>query len=580
MWKRLATLAALLLVTPCSLRATEKPRLVILVVFDQMRGDYVKKWRPLFSQEGFIRMQTEGAWFDNCHYPYGVTTTGPGHASLLTGTCPDTHGIINNSWYEAKSGATVNCATSARYTRVPPLMIKTDPAKDDAETKESKKSIGNPDRVLAPTVGDALRLAYGDKSKIVGLSFKDRSALFPVGKNPNGAYWVDSTDGMVITSTYYRDAVAPWVKDFNEKRVINRWFDKEWNRLLPDVDYVAYSGPDEVETEGKGSKQGGVFPHPMNGGKTEITKSYYDALYNSPFGNEFLFELTKSAVEGENLGQDDIPDLLTVSFSCTDSVGHCWGPDSQEVLDVNLRADRLMADFMKYFDEKVGKGKYLICLSADHGICSLPEVSASKGLDAKRLSNKKYHAEAEKFLQTKFGGNEVVDSKTKLKWIEQTSLPWFYLNRKLIESKGLDVKVVAKSLAGFLNRVEGVQRVFTREDLERDQDPYDFFGQRMQRSYFPERSGDLAIMLKPYWLPGEEKATGTTHGSPHPYDTHVPLLVFGTGVNPGTRHEPVTPQAIASIFSQALGIKPPAKAEFPVPDKLFRSSPSSVPSAQ
>lgn len=592
---RMSMLVALL-ATPL-MAQPEKPKLVVLVVFDQMRGDYLDKWRPYFGPDGFIRMQTEGAWFDNCHYPYGVTVTGAGHSSFLTGCDPSEHGIIGNTWYDRRSGKVVNCSESDRYARVPalPKDLPKDELRDDVKAAEAKqkkdepkkeaekpeeeakktdttpkpKPQGTPDRMLAPTLGDALKLATANRGKVFGLSFKDRSAVLPVGAKADGAYWLDSADGMIVTSTFFRDASHAWVSDFNRARVADRWFGKTWQHLRDDVDYVRQSGPDKMPGEGKGSRQGVEFPHRMDGGLKRVGKAYYDALFNSPFGNELLLELAKTCITAEKLGQDEHPDLLSVSFSSNDSVGHCWGPDSQEVLDTTLRSDRMMAEFLKFLDDKVGKGNYLLCLSADHGICPIPEVAALHGLDAKRVPVKKYLTEAETYLRTKFEKDRTSDSKTR--WIENTTAPWVYLNQRLIESKKLDASAVARELAEFLSRQEGVQRTFTREQLTALTDRYDDVGRRMQKSFHPDRSGDVAIVLKPYHLDNDSRfATGTTHGSPHPYDTHVPLLVFGANVQPGRRHDDAVPAMIAAIMAQGLGIAAPAKSIYPAPDLLFK----------
>jgi predicted AlkP superfamily pyrophosphatase or phosphodiesterase len=587
---RLAFLLALL-TSPLIATEPAKPKLVVLVVFDQMRGDYIQKWQPLFGKDGFVRLQSEGAWYVNCHYPYAMTATGPGHSSMLTGSGPDVHGIIGNTWYDRASGAVVNCSESTRYTRVPPLPkdlpkdevldeIKAieakQPKKKSAEDTEAKpegtgkeKPYGAPDRLLAPTFGDAIKAATGGKAKVFGLSFKDRSAVLPVGAKADGAYWLDSADGMIVTSSFYRDAVHPWVAELNRKRIADQWFGKSWERFHPDLDYVKYSGPDDVVGEGKGIRQGVTFPHRMDGGLKRPGKAYYEALATSPFGNDFLLELVRAAVVAEKLGQHEVPDLLTISFSSNDLLGHVWGPDSQEVLDVTLRSDRQVAALLKLLDEEVGTGKYLLCLTADHGICPLPEVSAKRGIDARRVSVTGIIRRAESYLRTSYAPDLPPESKTK--FIENRTGLWVYLNYKLLESMHLKPADVARTLADYLANQEGIGRTFTRAELEGELDSYDAIGRRMRKACFPGRAGDVSFILKPYWLEEDPKTTtGTLHGTPYPYDTHVPLLVFGPSVKPGVRRDEVVPASIASIFAKALGIAPPAKAEYPVPEGLFQ----------
>lgn len=552
--------------------ATDKPRvkLAVLVVFDQMRGDYLEKWQPLFDTDGFVRLQTDGAWFNKCYYPYGTTTTGPGHASMLSGTCGERHGIVNNNWYEG--GAVVYCAGSTRYELVPAPTTKPDP-------KAKPKEIGCPDRMLAETVADALREAH-PKSKIFGLSLKDRSAILPTGKRPDGAYWFN---GKFVTSTYYADRVHPWVEEFNKSGAADRWFGKNWEKSRADLDYEKWAGPDAVVGEGKGIQitakddpargwmQGVSFPHPNTAGRTKPSKEYYEALANSPFGNELLLEFAKTCISAEQLGRRDDPDLLVVSFSSNDLIGHTWGADSQEVLDVTLRSDRIIAELLRYLDEKVGKGQYLFAITADHGICPLPEVSREKGIDAQRIDPKTLHKALEEHL-TRTIGEPMAKGDKKPAWIENATFPWIYFNPKVASAVGKTRAEVAKASAEFLGKDPNVARVFTRADLEGMIPADDPVAARVKRSYHPDRCGDLCVVLKQWYLPSSVSmlgiGSGTTHGSPYDYDRHVPLLVYGPGIPGGTRTEPTTPQAAAAIFSKWLGVRLPNKAEFPVPETL------------
>jgi predicted AlkP superfamily pyrophosphatase or phosphodiesterase len=575
----LCLLAPFLFLSPATIRAAEpeKPKLLVLIVFDQMRGDYLDKWKELFGNDGFRRLQKDGAWFTNCHYPYATTTTGPGHASILTGTTPDQHGIAQNEWYDRKTAKIINCSESPRYQRVPPLPkaapkdeLIEEPKKASTQpaVPTREKTAGMPEYLLAPTVGDALKEATGGRARVVGLSFKDRSALLPVGKKADAVYWLDSTDGLIVTSTYYRDSVHAWVGEFNKKRVPDQWFDKPWTRLRSDIDYAKYSGPDQGVGEGVGSRQGVVFPHAMHGGLKKPGKAYYDALFNSPFGNDFLFELVKTAIVAEELGKDDVTDLLAVSFSSNDAIGHVWGPDSQEVLDVTLRSDRMMAEFLTFLDKHVGKAKYLLAITADHGVCPIPEYTAKSGTFAKRISARWLFADAEDFLTAKFNQGKPLDPKGELDWIEYATTQWIYLNRNVIDALGLKPADVERALADFLSKQEGIERAMTRADLAKDIPDTDPIGQRVKRSYYPERCGDVAVVVKPYCLL-TTTTSGTSHGQPHAYDTHVPLVIYGPGIKAGTRKELVTPQATAAIFAAAAGIKPPKMASYPVPPGLF-----------
>lgn len=554
-----------------------KPRvkLAVLVVFDQMRGDYLEKWKPLLAKGGFARLQTEGATFTKCNYPYGTTTTGPGHASMLSGTCGDRHGIVNNGWYE--KGASVYCAGSKRYEFVPPPATKPTTAHD----------AGNPDQMLAETVADVLKATH-PQAKIFGLSLKDRSAVLPTGKRPDGAYWFN---GQFVTSTYYADRVHPWVEEFNNSKIADRWFGKQWTRLRTDIDYEKWSGPDNVIGEGKGVHvsaandpargwaQGVVFPHLNTGGRDKPGKEYYESLANSPFGNELMLEFAKTCITAEKLGADDVPDLLVVSFSSNDLIGHTWGPDSQEVLDITLRSDAIIAELLAFLDQKVGKGQYLVGVTADHGICPLVELSCSKGLTAKRVDPKLIQAALQNYLTEKFAkpvnpavaavaGAIAMEGVRRPAWVQAAALPWLYFSPKQAALAGTTREALAKAAVEFLGQHPDIARAFTRADLEGEIPESDALGRRVKRSYHPERCGDVYLVLKQWYLPSSALSTGTTHGTPYFYDTHVPLLVYGPGIPGGTRDEATTPQAMAAIFARWLGVPNPNKAEFPVPATL------------
>jgi hypothetical protein len=571
MWRRLAGLIALLglfMTLAGADRVADPPvtpKLLVLVVFDQFRGDYLARWNNLFTDDGFRRLEREGTWFTNCHYPYAVTMTGPGHASLGTGCSPDRHGIITNDWYDRSAGAMVYCATTDRYQTVmwPPANER-----DPKVVREKKdKGSGTADRLLAPTFAETLKNATGGKSKVVALSLKDRSAVLPCGHTADACYWFDDRIGEFVTSTAYRPQPHSWVIEFNRGRPADAWFAKPWARLRPELDYEKLSGPDDVRGEGLGvdRKQGRVFPHPMDAGLKQPDQKYYDTVVTSPFGNELLLAFALRALEAENLGAGDGTDFLSISFSSNDYIGHQYGPDSQEVMDVTLRSDLIVRDLLSALDRRVGKGRYLLCLSADHGVCPLPEVSASAGRDAQRINATPFATAAIAFLATKYG------TASTVKWIDSFSaFPWVYLNHKLIAGNGLSVSDVVEALADYVRRQPGVQAVYTRRQL--DATPAatdDAVLRQMRKSYHPDRCGDLAVLTKPYYL-FTPYLTGTSHGTPHPYDTHVPLLVTGPGIPGGQCDEPVTPQTVVSIFARAAGIAPPPTAEAPLPARLRR----------
>ena len=555
-----AVLAALLL--PASAPAADepaRPRLVVLVYFDQLRGDYLQRWQAQFGDGGFNRLTAGGAWFTDCHYPYAYTVTAAGHASAATGCVPADHGLVGNDWYDRAAGKLVNCVGSDRYEQVPARTA----AGTDADEKKGAKGGVSPDRLLKPTIADALKAGTGGKGKVVSLSLKNRGAAVPAGRAPDACYWMDGGTGRFVTSTFYRGTVHPWVAEFNKSKPGERWRGQTWDRLRPDLDYAKLSGPDDIAGEGKGAGQGRVFPHPFEPTDPKATPAYLTALYTSPFGNDLLLDLAVKAIDAEKLGADDVPDLLSVSFSSNDAVGHAWGPDSQEVLDVTLRADRVMKRLLDALDAKVGKGKYVLALTADHGICPLPEVSRKRGEDAGRVQPAT-GAKVEAFLTEKYG-------KGAGKWVEAVSGPWVYLNGKAVTAAGVKPADVQAALAAWLATQTGVKAAYTRAALTAGIPESDPVGRMVARSFHPDRCGDVYVLLKPYYLSSAALATGTTHGSPWEYDTHVPLVVYGAGVIPGVRKGRVTPLAAAAILSAAAGVKPPTGATAPLPPDLFRA---------
>jgi hypothetical protein len=549
---------------PAVPRPAEAPlRLAVLVVFDQMRGDYPFRWQSLFGESGFRRFLRDGAAYENCHYPYAFTVTGAGHATLATGATPRVHGVVGNEWYERSTGEAVYCASNARYKTVP---LDQSRSRDDPD---SGAGSGWPGRLLAPTLADALKAATEGKSHVVSLSFKDRGATLPGGQHPDACYWFETSSGRFVTSTYYRDRPQPAVEAFNAKRPADTWFGHPWARLRPDIDYAHYSGPDDAPGEAGGVAQGVTFPHAMTGGLAKPGGRYYDALFVSPFGNDLLLDLTLDLIDEEKLGQHDVPDLLCVSFSCNDYVGHSWGPDSQEVMDVTLRSDVVMQKLLDRLDQRVGRERYTVVVSADHGICPLPEASRLRGLDARRVPSGELTGPGEKFIREKFHAAPDTLCFQRFRGGVVLKNESIYLNQKWLRDAGLDAAVVQDALADWLRDQPAVASAWTAKQLAAATPPYSEVGKREWNSFYADRSGDVQIVLKPYYLFATGLNRGTTHGTPYPYDTHVPLLVYGPGVRPAVHAENVTPLAAAAILAKSLGIAPPAKCEVSLPEGLF-----------
>jgi predicted AlkP superfamily pyrophosphatase or phosphodiesterase len=531
---------------------SSRVRLAVLIVVDQLRGDLPMRWNHLFGDRGFRRLAREGTWYQNCHYPYACTVTAAGHASLATGASPDVHGIVGNDWYDRDAGVSQVAALSFEERTIPYVPPR-DPKKKPAGS-------GSPRHLLSPTVADVLKETTKSKGKVVALSLKDRSAILPGGQRPDACYWMDSKTGQFVTSTYYRDRVHSWVEEFNRGKPADRWFGKTWDRLRDDLDYDLHTGPDEMEGESRGFKQGFTFPHPF---ADKFGELYYEGVANSPYGNTVLLELAKKAIIAERLGQDDVPDLLTISFSSNDLIGHCWGPDSHEVLDATLRTDRDLMDLLLFLDAQVGKGQYAVVLSADHGICPTPEFARQSGKEGARIDPKAFLRRADDFLQRHYG-------KSSAGCAEALTNHDIYLSRTWLKASGLDQTEVETTLAGWLKEQPDVQAVYTRTALLAGVDKGDALGELVRRSFYPARSGDLVVILRPYCMFWSPFRLGTTHGAAHDYDRHVPLMVLGPGIRTGIDQEAVTPQAAASILAHFLEIPPPKTAEWPVPTGLFR----------
>jgi hypothetical protein len=534
------------------------PKLVVLVVFDQMRGDYLSRWAELYGPDGFNRFKKEGIWFSDCQIPYACTITGPGHASLATGAPPSVHGIVGNQWYDRKSRETMYCCEPTRfYELIPPV-----PEKLGKLSRGDAKGF-SPERLLAQTVADSLVESTKGKGRVFSFSIKDRTAVLMGGQKPSGVYCFDTRDGKFHTGAYYgRDAAHPWVTELNNSKLPDSWFEQKWEKLRPDIDYAKYSGPDDVDAESPGvNGQGRAFPHPYKGKLAAPAAAYYSAVEASPAGNELLFALAKKCVRGEKLGRGESPDLLCISFSSNDILGHIYGPDSQEVMDMTLRSDQMIGQFLQFLDARVGKGRYVMVISSDHGVLPLPDLESTKAKypAAKRVALKDLTAGLGEALDAAFGKEGGVPTK----WLEipaPDNWPWVYLNRAAIEARKLKVDDVAVFVRDWLAGRGPIETAFTRKELEGTAAADKPFLAAAKLAYHPGRCGDVFAIPKAGVLATSYKS-GTSHGTPHPYDTHIPFLIYGGGVPAlGQRAEKVSSLSVAPTLAWALGVPAPKDA--------------------
>jgi|TARA_B110000259_G_scaffold63234_1_gene74751 hypothetical protein len=519
--------------------SNNKPKLVVGVVVDQMRFEYLNRFKNKYSSQGFLRLINQGYSCNNHHFNYIPTVTGPGHASIFSGTTPSVHGIVGNDWYDKAKGRTVYCTTDSRYIPV------------GAAAKYGKVA---PTNLKVTTVADQNRIFTQMKGKTIGVSIKDRGAVFPSGHTANGAYWFEGLDeGKWITSSYYMDELPLWVKDFNARSNISNYV-KTWNTLY-DINLYQESGPDNSNYEkGFNGKANPVFPYNLkdlkglNGG--------FDIIKTSPFGNTMITDFALSAIEAEGLGADEFTDFLTVSYSSTDYVGHNFGLSSVELQDTYLRLDLEIERLLNYLDENVGEGNYTLFLTADHGAAEVPTFLRDINVPGANISKDDFSPLFDA-MTAKYGVPDLIKS------ISNNQL---FLNQELIISLQLTLEEVQRFVVNEIITYPFVSKAYTATTM---QSSYFESGLPMllQNGYNQKLSGDVLFTLQPGVIVYGPK--GTTHGSGYTYDTHVPLLFYGNGIQQGRSYESTSVTDIAPTISALLGISFPSGATGTVIEKVI-----------
>ena len=500
----------------------DRPKLVVGIVVDQMRYEYLPRFWSKFGDDGFKRLVNEGYSFTNNHFNYFPTYTGPGHAAIYTGTTPSVNGIVGNSWFD-RSGK------KGMYVVSDTLM----------QTVGGEGNVGrmSPVNLLSTTVTDELKQGVTG-AKVIAVSIKDRGAVLPAGHLGDGAYWYDDETGRFITSSWYEEQLPGWVQDFNERALAKKYSQKEW-RPLYDIEKYSTSNKDNSPYEGTLGREGKpVFPHAMD--------SSLSTIKTSPYGNTLVAKIAQAAVDGRSLGADSATDFLAVSFSSTDYVGHRFGPNSIELADTYARLDRDIAELLSHLDEQVGEGNYLVFLTSDHGVVDVPASLNDRGLPGGRFDSRMAFDSLQTHLKNAYGDEP---------WIATYRNQQVYLNRELIMQKDVSLQQIQQRAAQFLKRFEGVISTNTAYNFETK--AYTKGLQAMyQRGHNPERSGDIYIQLAPGWLdyPSE---VGTSHGSPYNYDTHVPLLFYGWNIPQGSSSQKTVIPQIAPTISTMLQIEFP-----------------------
>ncbi|WP_041497300.1 alkaline phosphatase PafA [Nonlabens marinus] len=509
----------------------EGPRLVVGIVVDQMRYDYLTRFYSRYGNGGFKRLMNEGFNVTNNHYNYVPTYTAPGHASIYTGTVPADHGIIGNNWYDKFIDRTIYNADDESASPV------------GTTSDEGKMS---PSRMLSSTVTDELKLFTQGRSKVIGISIKDRGAILPAGHAADAAYWFRGGDeGTFITSSFYRNQLPDWVASFNASQPAEKYL-TTWQTLYPLESYTA-SGPDLNPYEGSPrGKETATFPYDL---KSLASKNGgYNLIKATPYGNSIVADFAIEAIDKENMGTDSIPDFLAISFSSTDYVGHQYGVNSVEIEDTYLRLDQDIARVLKALDDKVGEGNYTVFLTADHGAVNVPAYLQEQKFSAGYFDERNFVKKMDSLLVSQFEINGL---------IKNVSNDQVFFDQELIRSNKLNSGELQDFLAAEMRNYPGVDKAFTRDAMVSGSFTTGMAAM-IQNGFHHQRSGDVIFILDPGVI--VYSRTGSTHGSAQSYDTHVPLLFYGNGIKKGESAERTSITDIAPTISTLLKISFPNSA--------------------
>jgi predicted AlkP superfamily pyrophosphatase or phosphodiesterase len=528
--KRNAAAIFILLIFLCPLspvhaQTLSRPKLVVGLVVDQMRWDYLYRYEARYGPGGFKRLLREGFRCENTFIPYTPTYTAAGHTCVYTGSVPALHGILGNNWYNREAGRLVYCTEDST---VQPVGTISDAGKM------------SPKNLWSTTIADELALAQNFRNKTIGIAIKDRGAILPAGHSATGAYWFDASTGGFISSSFYMAALPQWVTDFNARKLPDGYVKQGWNTLYP-VNSYAQSTADNMPYEGNIYGEDNTFPHTTDA----VTVNKYETFKYLPAANTFTLEMAKAAIEGEKLGQGTVTDMLTVSLSSTDYLGHTTGPNSIEAADMYLRLDKDLAQFFTYLDAKIGKGQYLFFITADHGAAHVPAFLKEQRIPAGVLDDATLQTRLNAGLQQAFGVSNLVTIIVNYQ---------VYLNDTLIAQKGIDKQALKQQIIDTLLRIPGIANVVDLQNLKTTTLP-ELLKQRIRNGYNQKWSGDLQFVFQPQWFDGGTK--GTTHGTWNPYDAHIPLVWFGWHVKPGGSYRNVYMTDIAPTLAAMLRVQMP-----------------------
>ena len=523
---------------------SSSPKLVIGIVVDQMRFDHLFKHQDKFGERGFKRLLKEGYNFKNAHYNYSPTVTAAGHASIYTGTTPSVHGMVGNSWFDRYADEGVSNVGDSTKTII-------------GSMEENSNGV-SPGRIMSTTISDQLRMAYNFQSKVISVSFKDRGAILPGGHTANAAYWHDfvTSDGYFVSSSHYMEKVPDWVKDFNQSGKASEYLDYVWNPTSPIDQYSECEPDDNAYERTLRGKETPTFPYDF----TELRKIYaelgaeYQLLWVSPTGNSLLTDFAMEAIKNEDLGADEIPDLINISYSVPDAAGHSFGPQSIEVADIYVKLDKDIERLLDYLDDQVGQDEYTLFLSSDHGVVPVVSLLDHYQLPTGLAKISIYEDTLSKFLNSQYGENE---------WIQNFDGANIYLNRNVISEADIDLSSIQLIVAEFMMEQEGVYQALTAHQMVYNEYK-NGIRSKLQNGFHQDRSGDVILAFNPGFYPSgrpnalPSQIKGTGHGSGWNYDTHIPILWMGKNVPHGSSVRPVAITDIASTLAMMLNIQLPS----------------------
>ncbi len=545
-----------------TLSEAKQPKLILQITVDQLRGDLPDKFMKNMGNGGFRYLKESGVWYKNANYNYSNTETVVGHTTLATGANPNIHGMVSNVWYDRQRKRLVYNIEDSNYH----ILSKNADIDDSTEVDSSQALAGtdgrSPANIMVSTFSDELSLFTNSQSKIFSVSVKDRGAVTLAGHNGK-AFWFSKTSGEFITSSFYYDKYPQWVKEFNDKKLAQRYDKKPW-RLMYDKSKYMFGDSDDNPWEEDYIGYGRVFPHKYGG---KESKYFNHFLTFSPAGDELTLDFAKAIIKNEKMGQHDVTDYLAISFSSTDYVGHLFGPSSLEAEDNMLRLDKTLASLFKYVDERVGLQNTLIVLSADHGAPEAPAYLATLGIKAKWIAPLKWNKKPSiKRLEKRFGVGQAL--------IEAFFPPYIYLNHDVIKKNGLDLEEVQKAVAKEIMDIDGIALTVTSSELSNNTLPNTYLYSAALENFNAKRSGDILILFEPHCFANEMDGgaiMATNHGGPWTYDTFVPVIFAGSNLKGKQIFQPIRPNDIAPTLCAIVNAKPPSGSSGKILKKVLNN---------